>query len=380
MKTEKSRIKKNLNEVALKKDAKASYPRNGSAVFATQKYVRNVLLSKNKVSSTFVKMKMLNPRLQSKKETRSCPSCGTNIFKIEGCDQMWCTQCHTGFSWRTGLKVTGVIHNPHFYQWQNEGGAEAPIHVPGAVMCGGLVAYYHWRNTVRKFFTNYAHSQHISLWIERERVHCTECANDPVNHDFVGNPTDVTRWHGICNHERFEEKITEIRDFCEKTMLDLHRGVNHFTHVEVDRFRRICNNVTNNQQLRIKYICDEISEESFKSTLIKRDKKYTKSRSILEIYELVNVVASETMRDLFETMTDAENKQLNIIQKYELIRNKTKRLEKIRLYANKELVKISTLYSQTVGIIQKNFYTLGWKVCKKNLQFYQENPHLIGEQ
>ena len=29
-----------------------------------------------------------------KKETRNCPCCGTNIYKIAGCDQMWCTQCH----------------------------------------------------------------------------------------------------------------------------------------------------------------------------------------------------------------------------------------------------------------------------------------------
>ena len=56
-----------------------------------------------------------------KKETRNCPKCAVPIFKTEGCDQMWCTECHTAFSWRTGLVVTGVVHNPHFYAWQNSG-------------------------------------------------------------------------------------------------------------------------------------------------------------------------------------------------------------------------------------------------------------------
>ena len=76
-----------------------------------------------------------------KKETRNCPSCAIPIFKIEGCDQMWCTQCHIAFSWKSGLRVNGVVHNPHFYQWQRAGGGAAPIQTPGAQACGGYQVF-----------------------------------------------------------------------------------------------------------------------------------------------------------------------------------------------------------------------------------------------
>jgi hypothetical protein len=48
-----------------------------------------------------------------KSSSRQCPSCGIPIQKISGCDQMFCTQCGTAFSWLSGNVVTGVIHNPH---------------------------------------------------------------------------------------------------------------------------------------------------------------------------------------------------------------------------------------------------------------------------
>ena len=51
---------------------------------------------------------------------------------------MWCTQCHIPFSWKSGLRVNGVVHNPHFYQWQRDGVGAAPIQTPGAQTCGGL--------------------------------------------------------------------------------------------------------------------------------------------------------------------------------------------------------------------------------------------------
>lgn len=71
-------------------------------------------------------------------ETKPCPTCHTPIFKIIGCDQMFCTQCHTAFSWMTGAIVRGRLHNPHYYEWVRQRNQGTLPREMGDVPCGGL--------------------------------------------------------------------------------------------------------------------------------------------------------------------------------------------------------------------------------------------------
>lgn len=85
-----------------------------------------------------------------KANTRPCPKCHMGIFKVSGCDQMWCTQCHTCFSWRSGNMLNGTVHNPHFYEWQRQQNTDgqAPRAI-GDIPCGGIPRLHYIQNKMR---------------------------------------------------------------------------------------------------------------------------------------------------------------------------------------------------------------------------------------
>lgn len=55
------------------------------------------------------------------RSSKQCPSCGVDICKVDGCDQMWCILCSKAFSWKTNKMLnTKNIHNPHYFEWLNK--------------------------------------------------------------------------------------------------------------------------------------------------------------------------------------------------------------------------------------------------------------------
>ena len=161
------------------------------------------------------------------KDTKPCPGCAVMICKIEGCDQMWCPQCHIAFSWRTGQKEAGVVHNPHFYEWQRrQNGGVAP-RVAGDVPCGGIPNYHQVRERVRTL-----------------------------------KPSEM------------------------ELILNFHRIMQHINHVEIARFHNVFN-VADNEELRIKYLLGNISANDLKFEIQKREKKREKERAQRRAYEVL---------------------------------------------------------------------------------------------
>jgi len=61
-----------------------------------------------------------------KSDSKPCPKCHMMIYRISGCRQMWCVQCHTAFDWNTGIIYDGHVHNPEYFRYLRESGQNIP--------------------------------------------------------------------------------------------------------------------------------------------------------------------------------------------------------------------------------------------------------------
>jgi hypothetical protein len=88
------------------------------------------------------------------RDSRPCPTCGTAISRVSGCDQMYCTQCNTAFSYAKGTVIKGVIHNPHYFERMRALGG-APARQPGDAPCGGWPRWWDINSRVPTRYNKY---------------------------------------------------------------------------------------------------------------------------------------------------------------------------------------------------------------------------------
>jgi hypothetical protein len=209
------------------------------------------------------------------KDTRPCPKCGTRIYKIDGCDQMWCTQCHTAFSWKTG-NIELQIHNPHYFEWLKKNNKQERN--PLDVQCGREIDVDFLRHLVRM-----------------------KCSPD-------------------------------------SPQVNICRGIIHITLYRIPEL----SDRKNNQDLRMRYLSNEITEDKFKQLLQRREKNYSKKRELLNIVTMYRIACTDIMYRYVAEFTDKKNQRLPTKGVFDVYK-----MEIIHLvdYTNQCLKEVTELYN-----------------------------------
>jgi len=253
-----------------------------------------------------------------KKTTRPCPTCGERIFKISGCDQMYCTQCYTAFSWKTGNVETGNIHNPHFFQIRRANNGVVPRN-PNDVLCGGMPDY------------------------------------DAFNSDLCKTSSAMIKHYQ--NPENYTTREKDWRDdMCLKTcsrlvlhtlqMSSIQQAIGHITGVDLPRHRRESRDLASCEDLRVLYLTDQMNKAEFDSNVAKRHMMKRKTDELLNLYELISVMGIEFIRDVYESTFEFRTVSHSIIDTYfKLMSRKIDAFYEMVMYVNTQFQIVSIAYN-----------------------------------
>ena len=239
---------------------------------------------------------------------------------------MYCTECKIAFSWNTGKIDNGPVHNPHFYQLMAQQNNGHTPRNPHDVLCGGLINYYQ------------------------------------VAH--------ITRTIISISYNSYTKQQRSQLSTLDTYVLNLHRLASHITNYELPRLRTRITTLTNNIELRVKYLNNKISKEELSNQAYRNDTLRKKTIEIIQIYELLSVYSIENFANIANniphTTTAPEEKKNNI----EYIENIVKFIDEFKQlikYTNREMKFISITYNHIVMIITDNFEWTHSKFTKSQL-------------
>lgn len=251
-----------------------------------------------------------------RKETRPCPKCSVAIYKISGCDQMWCVQCHTAFSWNTG-EIENRIHNPHYYEWMAQQAQQ------------NNQTQNEFLRQQREIYDGICENRLTGQMAQR----ILTISNDYYN--FVVNSSSTKP------QDHWGERISSIiMHAIHMSTVDIYRyRVPPREEIEMD-----------NRPERILYMMGEMTENIFKDLVCKKERKYEKYREYTQIINMYLTVVLDITRRLLDDNKDP----YKCVIKTSQIEQYLMEYDAIRVHANKCFEDVSKSHFSVLKIIDKH--------------------------
>ena len=291
-------------------------------------------------------------------ETRPCPKCGARVFKISGCNQMFCTACNDcAFDWVTG-RIETIIHNPHYFEFQRQrNGGQAP-RVIGDILCGREVDYATTHTITMDLFPREEISQMMIMWRGTNRNMYNapgitgQARWEKFYEDCIKN---VNRIMGTQQQQQTltpDQKMTNQRQilFRKLQFREICRLIIEIRQVTLPQHR--IDPLRYNEELGVKYLLGDLSEKDFATSLQRSDKKMQKSRDIQNILTMVLNTSTDI---IFRFAEHLRTSRANIAQNpnYVFNNNDFNIMDEIRElfnYANVCFERVSKNYQSTTSL------------------------------
>lgn len=213
-----------------------------------------------------------------KKDTKPCPSCGTPLMKVDGCDQVWALCCKKAFSWRTGEFETKV-HALDYLNYLRRAGRPIPR--------------------------------------ADEPAAAAQC-----------NPADIPSTLTIMNaltHAKVNGPVVE-------EIMSMTRGLIHnqaYVHVRYGDLVRVALDPNFHAGLRRDYLLEKITESEWQRRLLLFERKRERQEALINVYNLFMQTSRELMNEIVRApQTASDNLQaLKTLKEYcnECFANVTRR-------------------------------------------------------
>lgn len=229
------------------------------------------------------------------KDSKPCPSCHSLIFRISGCNQMFCTRCNTAFCWVTGKINKTQIHNPHYFEWlRNNGvtpGEEAARHEDP-------------NNCDRELNT------HDALRLINSRNRHSRLAVCRSQYLYTPSYTLTVTSRSNTNRQQNIDIDTKGISTIEWFELIIRNAI-HLVQVDMPSFP-VSDYVNENIHIRVAYLEGLMSEVSFKTEIQRRDKKNRKNIEINQIIQFIGTAVKDIIFRLIEHLNNSPENQYDL--------------------------------------------------------------------
>lgn len=204
--------------------------------------------------------------------SKACPTCSVRITRIDGCLQMFCTQCFTLFDYQTLKVETGFRHNPHYLTWV----ANNPER----------------KNEVNQNVQESPDDKYLNFNALAMRNTISSCYEYMVRKIFLNT--------------REDPQYADMYKTSTARLLNIYDWVNYWSHlVKWQRLTRIYDQEVNHLN-RVKYLRNECTEEEFKKRIYRKYSELEYNRELIDVFFDVSRVIT-AMGTILRAQDTAEN-------------------------------------------------------------------------